>query len=137
MNSRFITSGDFDAKHTQWGSRLITTKSRELYKAVTDTGWEIVSTGKPTYWSTDKKKLPDFIDFFVVKNISTNYIKIEEGFDLNWDHSPIYLTISEKIITKDQNPVLTNKRTDWDYFNHLLESNINLTVPLKIWKSNV
>jgi adenylate cyclase len=21
--------------------------------------------------------------------------------------------------------------TDWDYFNHLLESNINLTVPLK------
>jgi adenylate cyclase len=32
---------------------------------------------------------------------------------------------------KDQNPVLTNKHTDWDYFNYLLESNINLSVPLK------
>jgi hypothetical protein len=82
-------------------------------------------------WPTDPKKLPDLIDFSVVKNISTNYIKIENGFYLNSDHSPIYLTISDKIITKDQNPVLTNKQTYWDYFNHLLESNINLTVPLK------
>jgi adenylate cyclase len=77
------------------------------------------------------KKIPDLIDFFVVKNISTHYIKIEEGFDLNSDHSPKYLTITDKIITKDQNAVLTNKHTDWDYFNHLLESNINLTVPPK------
>jgi hypothetical protein len=68
--------------------------------------------------------------FVVVKNISTNYIKIEDRFELNSDHAPIYLTISDKIITKDQNPS-TNKHTDWDYFNHLLESNINLTVPLK------
>jgi hypothetical protein len=58
-----------------------------------------------------QKKIPDLIDLFVVKNISTNYIKIEEGFDINSDHSPIYLTISDKIITKDQNPVLTNKYT--------------------------
>jgi adenylate cyclase len=78
-----------------------------------------------------KKKLPDLIYFFVVKNISTKYIKIQEGFDLNSDHSPIYLTISDKIITKDQNPVLTNKHTDWDYFNRLLENNINLSVSLK------
>jgi hypothetical protein len=67
-----------------------------LYKVAADTRCEIVSTGKPTYWPT-----PDVIDFFVVKNISTNYIKIEEGFDLNSDHSPIYLTISDKIIMQD------------------------------------
>jgi exonuclease III len=44
-NSRFIIGGDFNAEHTRWGSRLITTKGRELYKAVTDTGCEIV-----LYW---------------------------------------------------------------------------------------
>jgi hypothetical protein len=70
--------GDFNAKHTHWGSRLITNKGRELYKAVTDTGCEIISTGKPTYWPTDGggEPLPDLNDFFVVKNISINYIKI-------------------------------------------------------------
>jgi hypothetical protein len=46
------------------------------------------------YWQTNvlahrSKKLPDFTDFFVVKNISTNYIKIEEGADMNSNHSPI------------------------------------------------
>jgi hypothetical protein len=58
-----------------------------------------------------KKNLPDLIDFIVVMNISTNYIEVEEGFDLNSDHSPIYLTISDKIITKDQTPVLSNTQT--------------------------
>jgi hypothetical protein len=32
---------------------------------------------------------------------------------------------------KNQNPVLTNKHTDWDCFNYLLECNINLSVSLK------
>jgi hypothetical protein len=43
----------------------------------------------------------------------------------------MYPIISDKIIMKGQNPVLTNKHTDWDYFNYLLESNTNLSVPLK------
>jgi hypothetical protein len=34
-------------------------------------------------------------------------------------------------MTKGQNLVLTNKHTDWDYFNYLLENNINLSALLK------
>ena len=131
LNGRFIIGGDFNAKHTHWGSRLITSKGRELYQAAMDYGCEFVSTGKPTYWPTDPNKIPDLIDFFVVKNVSANYIKIDEVYDLNSDHSPILLTISDHIITKDLNPVLINNYTDWDYFNFLLENNINLSVPLK------
>jgi hypothetical protein len=37
------------------------------------------------YWPTDPNKLPNLLDFFVVKNISTNYIWIE-GFDPNLGH---------------------------------------------------
>jgi hypothetical protein len=130
MNSHFIIGGDFNAKHTHWDSRLITTEDGELYKAVTDTGCEIVCTDKPTYWPTDPERIPDLIDFFVIKNISKTYIKIE-GFGLNSDHSPISLKISDKIITKDQTPVITNKHTDWHYFNYLLDININLSVQHK------
>jgi hypothetical protein len=67
LNSRFIIGGDFNAKHTHWGSRLITPKGRELYKAAVARGCEFVSTGKPTYWPTDHNKIPDLIDFFVIK----------------------------------------------------------------------
>jgi hypothetical protein len=117
MNRCFIIGSDFNAKHTHWGIRLITTKGCVLYKAAAGTGCETTSTGKPIYWPTDPERTPDLIDFFVVKTISTNYTETDEGFDLNSDHSPICLTISDKIIVKDENPVLINKHIDLDYFN--------------------
>jgi hypothetical protein len=82
MNSRFIIGGDFNAKHTHWGSRLITTKGRELYKAVTDTGCISSLLANQRIGPQIKKNLTDLLHFFVVKNISKNYIKIEEGFGL-------------------------------------------------------
>ena len=103
LDSRFIIGGDFNTKHTHWGSRLITPKGRELFKAAADYGCEFISTGKPTYWPSDSNKTPDLIDFFIVKNVSTNCTRTEEGLDMNSDHSPILLTISEKIIMEDPN----------------------------------
>jgi hypothetical protein len=130
LNSRFNIGGDFNANHTHCGSRLITPKGRKLYKAAVDYGCEFASTCKPTYWPAGPNKTPDLIDLFVIKNISSNYIKIEESLDLNSDHSPIYLTVSDNIIMKKQKSS-TNKHTDWDCFNYLLECNINLSVSLK------
>jgi hypothetical protein len=55
-----------------------------------------MSTGKSTYWPPDPNKLPDLTDFFVLKNISAKDIQIDEGNDLNSDHSPILLTINKQ-----------------------------------------
>ena len=126
IGDRFIIGGDFNAKHTHWGSRLITPKGRQLFKSAEDCGCEFVSTGKPTYWPTDTGEKPDLIDFFVVKKISSLYLKVEEGDDLNSDHSPVYLTLSSNIVEKESNPYLTNKYTDWEYFRNLLVSNTNI-----------
>lgn len=57
---------------------------------------------------------------------------IENSLDMNSDHSFIYLTISDKIIIKDQNPKIINKHTYWDYLNHILENKINLSLSFKI-----
>jgi hypothetical protein len=118
LNGRFIIGGDFNAKHAHWGSRLIASKGRQLYQAGVDYGCEFVSTGKPTHWPTDPNKLP-------------HLIQIDEGHNLNSDHSPILLTITEYVITEAQNPILINKYLDWDYFNFLLETKIDLSVPQK------
>ena len=90
-----------------------------------------MSTGKPTYWPTNPGKIPDLIDFFIIKNIPAQYLQIEESHDLNSDHTPIHLTLSENIIQKENNPVLVNRRTDWESFRQSLEEKINLMVPLR------
>jgi len=63
IGKRFVVGGDFDTKHTHWGSRLITTKDRELIKAINEYKCEAISTGKPMYCPTDTDKIPDLIDF--------------------------------------------------------------------------
>lgn len=131
IGNRFIIGGDYNAKHTHWGSRLITTKGKELLKAIQEYKCEAISTGKPTYWPTDLNKIPDLIDFYIIKNISCNYLKIEDNFELNSDHSPIVLTLSENIIEKTCNPMLVNKKTDWQSFRTTLEAKIQLAVPLQ------
>lgn len=131
QGSRFIIGGDFNSKNTHWGSRLTTTKGKELLQAIREYNCESLSTGKPTYWPTDTNKIPDLIDFFIIKNISANFLQIEEGWDMNSDHSPILLTLSQSIIKKANNPTLVNKLTDWESFKLCLEEKINLSAPLR------
>ena len=72
------------------GSWLTNPKCKERLKTSDDTGCDFICTTKPTHWPTDLQKLQDLIDFFVWWKISKNYLKIEEGFEMNSDHSPIY-----------------------------------------------
>jgi hypothetical protein len=52
----------------------------------------------PTYWPMDLRKIPDLLDLFIIRNISANYVSTEENFDLDSDHTPVILTMSENLI---------------------------------------
>lgn len=54
LGPRFIVGGDFNAKHTAWGSRLITSKGRELLQAINDCKCDFISSRKLTYWPADR-----------------------------------------------------------------------------------
>ncbi|CAG9559410.1 unnamed protein product [Danaus chrysippus] len=128
---RFIVGGDFNAKHTYWGSRLNNTKGGQLLKAIQELHCESVSTGKPTYWPTDPDRIPDLIDFFICKNIPSNEINIEDFNYMNSDHSPILLTLCRRMLRYEKRPILVNKYTDWDSLRLDLDNRIELKVPLK------
>jgi len=131
LGNNFIIGGDYNAKHTYWGSRLITQKGRELYRAGKEYRCEFLSAGTPTYWPTDPEKTPDIIDFFISKGITSKYAYLEGNDDLSSDHSPVILTLSETIIQEENNPRLTNKKTDWTMFREVLQSFVNLSSPLE------
>jgi hypothetical protein len=131
MGKRFIIGGDFNAKHTHWGSRLTTTKGRQLLEAVQSYKCETLSTGKPTYYPTDPNKVPDLIDFYIIKNISSNYMHIEDNLELTSDRIPVILTLSEHIMTKPAAPTLINRKTNWEGFKRTLEERIELNVSLQ------
>lgn len=131
LKPNFIVGGDFNAKHSFWGSRCISQKGRMLYEAGMENNCDFHSTGKPTYWPTDLSKTPDLIDFFVVKGIPSNKINATECFDLSSDHSAVILTISESLVKSEKPPRLTNGKTNWEGFRKYIEDNVELRVSLQ------
>ena len=89
----FLAAGDYNAKHTFWGSRLITPKGRALFNTISKMGLNVISSGEPTYWPTDPNKIPDVIDFAVSKNLPIELIQVESLLELSSDHSPIVVTL--------------------------------------------
>ena len=89
-----------------------------------------VSTGKPTYWLSDRRKLPDLIDFRVVKRIPVNSLHVESSCDLSSDFSPVILTIHSRIIPQTSPPTLSTKTTNWGTFRNHIKENLTLDIPL-------
>src|SRR5215469_8941098 len=121
LGNNFIIGGDLNAKHTFWGSRQSTNKGKKLYLAGRKHKCEFFSSGEPTYWPSDPGKTPALIDFFITKGISRKHVIVESRMDLSSDHTPVLLTISEKIISKEGVPRLCSKKTDWNKFRKRLE----------------
>jgi hypothetical protein len=71
------------------------------------------------------------IDFYISKKVPMHYMKIEDSYDLDSGHSPIIMTLSDKIIKKEANPTLTNKFTDCESFQSELHEKIQLNIPLR------
>jgi hypothetical protein len=90
-----------------------------------------ISSGEPTYWPTDRNKLPDLVDFCVTKGIPCNFPDAKSCLELSSDHSPVLVTLSTKSIIRVPQPRLYNRKTDWDAFRHLLNEILLLNVPLK------
>lgn len=130
LSNYFIIGGDFNAKHRFFGSRLITTKGRELFKGGTDLKWSYMSGGGCTYWPIDPNKLPDLIDFFILKGISANYCHVEDYFDLTSDHSAVIM-LSKLPVKKSAQITLENRFTKWAKVKTELEETFNLKVPFK------
>lgn len=131
LGNRFVVGGDWNAKCTYWGSRLTTTRGRQLKLCVDDCKLTTVSTGEPTYWPSDPNKIPDLLDFFILKGFSTHYIKSESCYDSSTDHTPVLLNLSTMVIEYTTPEKLSNKSTDWNSFRETLDEKIDLKVALK------
>jgi hypothetical protein len=131
LGPRFTAGGDYNSKHTAWGSRITTTKGRELYNRLQNKNYSFLTTGNPTYWPTDPTTQPDLLDFFVTHGISSTYTAIEPSYDLSSDHSPVIATISTSPMYVQPTPRLHNSRNNWSNYRTKLHEEINLHISLK------
>lgn len=130
LGTRFIVGGDYNAKHTWWGSRILNPKGRELYKCVQKYHYSVLSTGRPTYWPSDINKIPDLLDFVVYKGISTRCLNIRDSDELSSDHSPIILNFCTVLQTIQKTINILSPKTDLEAFKYWIDKNVNLNYPI-------
>jgi hypothetical protein len=111
LGPKFIAGGDYNSKHTQLGSRLTTTKGREITNVLQEQNYSFLSTGSPTYWPTDVNKTSDLLDFSIANGSSTTYIEIQASYDLTAGPTPIIATISTTVTVRQPPPRLHTAQT--------------------------
>jgi len=126
----FMAGWDY-SKRTFWDSRKTTTKGRALFNLLQENNYSFLTTGHPTYWSTDPAKQPDLLDFFVTNGISSENTAVEPSYDLSSNHSPVTATMSTSPIYIQQIPRLHKSRTNWSNCRTKLHDEINLHTSLK------
>jgi len=101
----------------------VTPKGRQLYKAIISFSNNLESTGSPTYWPANPRKVPDAIDFVVTKNILRNLIRVISLSYLSSNHSPVLnpLLQSPEIIKHPYR--LTSHRTNRLKYNKYVAKN--------------
>jgi hypothetical protein len=87
-----------------------------------------LSSREPTYWPTDRNKVPDLEDFCITKGIPRNFANAKSCLELSSDHSPVLVTLSTHGIFRVPQPRLYNRKTDWDAFCHLLNKRLLLKI---------
>ena len=125
LGDKYIAAGDFNAKHTLWGSRFNTHPGRTLEKYNRTSNLNILSTGRSTYWPADLNKIPDLLDFAVIKGLNANKLKITANLELRSDYTPIIIEHKSKAILYSKPESLCIKSTKWQTFAELVESKIN------------
>ena len=90
-----------------------------------------LSTETPTYWPTDGNKIPDLLDFFVTKGISSGYTDSHPRYDPTSDRSPVIATISTTTITRKPTPRLHNSKTNCETYRQTIQEDVKLSIKLK------
>jgi hypothetical protein len=88
-----------------------------------------LSTGTLIYWPTDFNKTPDLLGFFVINDISPEYMEVEPSY-ISSDHSPVIATVCSCAIHKTPRSKLHNQKTNWEEYRMNLQEEINLNVRL-------
>ena len=116
IGNRILVGGDFNAKHTWWGSRLTNLKANELFKCKNiQNKYNSLSTGAPTYWPADIFKIPDVLEFFIYKGVPQTSLD-----------SPIIASFTTACKKRQLNTNLFLAKTKINLFQRHIESQLDL-----------
>ena len=125
LNDNLIIMGDFNSKHTSFGSTKTDPSGQILYNLIQNNNFYPVNDDSPTHYDTYRDKF-DVLDFiFVSNNILHQLSNYYTDDNLGSDHFSMFAIFGK--VNKDKTPSIKNiklyHKTNWEHFNeHLTKS---------------
>ena len=120
VSKRFILGGDLNCKHTDWNSRVVTRRGKQLAKHADKNNYAISAPDRPTYYSNRMNCSPDVLDI-LLHHAALPIAEIETFDELNSDHNPVLVVIDTSMPSQLQGNT-HRKEVRWDvYRSHLKE----------------
>lgn len=105
-----FSGGDYNAKNTLWGSKLVNQHGRRLAEALVTAGLSIHTRDSPTHYRTGVR--PDLIDFGLSNSLAVS-VSEESVPELSSHHNPtIYVVWGEVLPIDEAGP----KSVNWTQF---------------------
>jgi len=86
-------AGDLNAKHTNWGSRVVNPNGIKLLSFIVNTPYIIYAPNEPTDFPSDTDRQLDILDILLIKSITFNCTQVTLA-ELDSDHIPVKITIN-------------------------------------------
>lgn len=125
-----ISAGDFNSKHTSWGSRANNARGKKLFEYTLDKNLSVHAPNDFTYFPHNHKHRPDILDISVCKNISS-IISVNTVRELDSDHYPIEITLDREPIVTSATRYQTTK-ADWKKYETYLQTHTLADIALTI-----
>ncbi|KAL4144108.1 hypothetical protein QTP88_006338 [Uroleucon formosanum] len=89
LDNSIIMAGDLNAKHTNWGCRVINPNGTKLLSFIANTPYTNYAPNEPTYFPSDVNRQPDILDILLIKSFPL--ICTQEALaELDSDHIPVH-----------------------------------------------
>ncbi|GBP08356.1 Probable RNA-directed DNA polymerase from transposon BS [Eumeta japonica] len=92
-----IVTGDLNANHIAWGSRVISPAGRQLLQDSEQHGYEVIGSDTPSHIPTDPRFRADVLDVVLCHQLSYS-IHVEVLHDMDTQHLPIPITLGTTAI---------------------------------------
>ena len=91
-SKKFIFGGDRNAKHTDWNSRLITSRGRKLARHADRNKYAISAPDSLTYYPHQGNAKTNVLDIFL-HDMELPVLDVVTLDELNSDHNPVLFTV--------------------------------------------
>ncbi|GBP87700.1 Probable RNA-directed DNA polymerase from transposon BS [Eumeta japonica] len=113
-----ILAGDLNAKHTTWGSRVISPAGRQLLQDSEQHGYEVIGPDTPSHILTDPRFRADVLDVVLCHQLPYS-IHVNVLYDMDTQHLPLLIMLGTTVHMTPARP--PTHRPDWSAFKSALE----------------